>query len=162
MADPPADPVLQAAQRVLDDALTAFDEAIAGLDAEALDWRPAPDANSLAVLAVHALHSTRSWLAVATGAPLPPRDRPAEFLASAEDAAALRASTAAIARDCRALLADPPSVDWAAMRRTLARPGSGDPTAVPAAWALLHALEHFREHVGQMLLTRELWLARAG
>jgi hypothetical protein len=28
---------------------------------------------------------------------------------------------------------------------------------VSAAWALLHALEHLREHEGQLFLTRQLW-----
>lgn len=33
---------------------------------------------------------------------------------------------------------------------------SGGAEQVSAAWALLHALEHLREHVGQMQLTRQL------
>jgi hypothetical protein len=28
---------------------------------------------------------------------------------------------------------------------------------MPAAWALMHALEHLREHLGHMALTRQLW-----
>jgi hypothetical protein len=32
---------------------------------------------------------------------------------------------------------------------------------VLAGWALLHALEHLREHEGQMFLTRQLWDQRA-
>jgi len=45
---------------------------------------------------------------------------------------------------------------------TPASPAPAAKADAPAAWALLHALEHLREHVGQMLLTRQLWLARAG
>jgi uncharacterized damage-inducible protein DinB len=161
--DSMTDPMLVAAREVLDDALAAMKVAMDGAPAEALDWQPAGDeTNSLAVLGTHAMHSTRSWLCVATGAPLPPRDRPSEFRATAEDAAALRASIEAIAADCRALLASPVSTGWAAMRRTHARPDSNAPIEVTGAWALLHALEHLREHVGQMLLTRQLWDAQAG
>jgi uncharacterized protein DUF664 len=31
---------------------------------------------------------------------------------------------------------------------------------VTAGWALLHAIEHLREHVGHAQLTRQLWDAR--
>ena len=44
-----------------------------------------------------------------------------------------------------------------AIRRTHTRPNPDDDMKVPAAWALLHAIEHLREHVGQMQLTRQLW-----
>jgi hypothetical protein len=32
-----------------------------------------------------------------------------------------------------------------------------DDDPVTAAWALLHALEHLREHAAQAQLTRQLW-----
>ena len=115
----------------------------------------------MAVLTVHALHSTRSWLSVATGAPLPPRDRPSEFRASADGAASVHAFVEEMTRDCRALPAEPSSTDWGAVRRTHARPTGDDVEEVPAAWALLHALEHLREHIGRMLLTRQLWRKRS-
>ena len=41
-----------------------------------------------------------------------------------------------------------------------ADPRTGDDTG-SAAWALLHALEHLREHVAQASLTRQLWEARS-
>jgi hypothetical protein len=37
-----------------------------------------------------------------------------------------------------------------------------DDDPVSSAWALLHALEHLREHVAQAQLTRQLWLATQG
>jgi hypothetical protein len=46
------------------------------------------------------------------------------------------------------------------MRKTHARPHPEHAQDVPAAWALLHAMEHLREHEGQMSLTRQLWEAR--
>ncbi len=63
-------------QQDLADLLAAVD----GLPGEALDWQPAgADTNSIAVLVTHVLHSTRSWLSVVVGAPLPDRDRESEF-----------------------------------------------------------------------------------
>ncbi len=132
-------------------------ECIAALPKEALNWKPAGEAsNSVAVLTVHSLHSTRSWLSVAMGEPLPARDRASEFRVSAEDNISVFGVFDEMAADCIALLAPSHSVDWAAMRETHTR-NPEDDLRVPAAWALLHAIEHLREHLGQMLLTRQLW-----
>jgi uncharacterized damage-inducible protein DinB len=174
------DPMLTAAQVVLDLALTEMRGCIEGASPEALNWRPGgDDTNSLAVLAVHSLGSTRSWLSRATGAQPPPRDRDAEFAATATDTEALLALFDEVARDCTALLARPTAVDWGAIvgyivdspdgERTwvsevvarTTRPDSSSSKEVRAAWALLHALEHLREHEGQMSLTRQLWDRRA-
>ena len=38
---------------------------------------------------------------------------------------------------------------------------SGAPEEQSAAWALVHALEHLREHSGQIGLTRQVWEQRA-
>ncbi len=69
MAD---DPFVTAAREALDDALGDVRASIEGAPAAALNWRPTGgDTNSIAALGVHAMSSTRSWLAVAMGAPLP-------------------------------------------------------------------------------------------
>ncbi len=155
------DPILVAARAIFDEALEALGGSLTDARSEALNWRPAgEDTNSLAVLGVHAMHSTRSWLSVAMGAELPARDRDSEFLAKADDAAALREVIDQIGGECRALLELPAPADWGVMRKTHARPSPDWPTEVSAAWALLHALEHLREHAGQMLLTRQLFEAR--
>lgn len=169
------DPILSAAQDVLTLALTEMRRCLEGASPDSLDWRPGGgDTNSLAVLAVHSLGSTRAWLSRATGAPPPPRNRDAEFAVTAADAASLLALFDEIARDCTALLDRPMAVDWSAilvdiergpqgmrLRTTPTPPGRGSPAAVLAGWALIHALEHLREHEGQMFLTRQLWDQRA-
>jgi uncharacterized damage-inducible protein DinB len=153
-----ADPLIAAGREILEQALSDMRGCIAGAPPQALNWQPTgDDTNSLAVLAMHSLHSTRSWLSVALGAPLPGRDRPSEFRATAEDVAALLATIDGIERDCVMLLDDAVAPDWAAAQQTHPRPAEDGPSHVAAAWAFLHALEHLREHVGQMLLTRQLW-----
>ena len=80
-----SDPVVEASRSLLSEELGELRDAIAGLSSEGLNQRPAGEGtNSLAVIAEHALASTRSWLSLATGGPLPPRDRPAEFRAVAD------------------------------------------------------------------------------
>jgi uncharacterized damage-inducible protein DinB len=153
-----ADPFLAASAAILDEAIGEMHESIARAPASALNWRPGgDDTNSLAALAVHAMSSTRSWLSVATGSTLPERDRPSEFRATSEGVEELTAFVTSMTKDCHALLAVATVSDWSAMRRTHARPDTAADEHVTAAWSLMHALEHLREHTGQMLLTRQLW-----
>jgi hypothetical protein len=151
-----ADPTISAARDILGDSLDEFRKALDGCSAEQLNRRPAgEDSNGLAVLATHALGSTRSWLSLAVGATLPERDRDAEFLVVVEDPDAFMRQVDALAGECRALLQteDPfePGRIGTAPWRTY-----GEDEPVTAAWALLHALEHLREHVGHAQLTRQV------
>jgi hypothetical protein len=154
------DPFIQAARAVLALAVNDMRPAIEGLPPEALNWKPASDdSNSIAVLATHSMLSARSWIAIAVGAPRPHRDRDAEFLARAADAESLLALVDWLRAECERMLDEDEVIDWTAMRPTHDRPG-GRPAQAPAAWALLHALEHLREHAGHISLTRQLWEAR--
>jgi DinB superfamily len=150
-----SDAMIDAAVDLLDDSLAAVRAAIADAPVEALAWRPpAEDANPLVVLAVHAMHSTRWWLSVATDAPMPERDRPSEFQATAADPDELRSFVEKMSEECRVLLVSTERFDPTA---TWTSPTDGD--VVTRGWALLHALEHLREHAAQALLTRQLWRA---
>ena len=113
------------------------------------------------MLAVHSLASTRGWLARATAAPRPYRNRDDEFAVVAADAQSVLVIFDQIARDCTELLAHPASVDWNAilpdvervpdglqLRASPTPPEPDSPEAVTAGWALIHALEHLREHEG--------------
>jgi uncharacterized damage-inducible protein DinB len=154
------DAILDAAREDLETALSDMRPAIHGASPAALNWRPAGEGtNSIAVLAVHVMNSTRMWLSVATGAPLPDRDRDAEFVATSASAEALLAFVDRYAADCFALLEQAKDIDWGAMRQTHPRPRPGASEEVTSAFALVHAVGHLREHVGQMSLTRQLWQA---
>lgn len=131
-----------------------------GLPGDALDWKPAgDDTNSIAVLVTHVLHSTRWWMSVALGASLPDRERTSEFLAKSGDTGALLAFMDDFSSQILGIIDSAGEVDWAAQRKTGDLPGDG-PESVPAAWAALHAIEHLREHVAHVGLTRQLWEAR--
>jgi Protein of unknown function (DUF664) len=151
-----ADPTIEAARDILGNSLDELRKALDGCSPDQLNRRPAgDDTNGLAVLATHALGSTRSWLSLAVAAPLPERDRDAEFLVVVEDTEVFLASFDEVAAQCRALVAndvpfEPGRVGTAPWRTY----DSDEP--VTAAWALLHALEHLREHVGHAQLTRQL------
>lgn len=145
------------ARNIFDEVAEAMRLAIVGASAEVLNTKPSgPDTNSITVLAAHSMHSTRSWLSVATGAPLPARNRDDEFVATMPDDAALLALFDAMVADCQKLFEGSDVIDWSAPAKTHARPQPYEEGEVPAAWALLHALEHLGEHTGQIQLTRQL------
>ena len=145
------------ARNIFDEVAAAMRIAIDGAPADALNRKPGgDDTNSITVLAVHAMHSTRSWLSVATGAPLPARNRDDEFVAMMPDATALLAFFDGMVADCNRVLDEANVADWSTPAKTHARPQPYEEGEVPAAWALLHALEHLGEHTGQIQLTRQL------
>ncbi len=152
-----SDPVLASARDLVGESVTELRSSIQGLPVEALNWHPAGEqTNSIAVLATHTLHSTRMWLSMAVGAPLPERDRDSEFRVAATDAAALLRLVDKLSEDCHVVLRSAEDMDWAALRRTQGRGGDAPPE-VSAAFALIHATEHLRGHVDQISLTRQLW-----
>jgi hypothetical protein len=63
----------------------------------------------------------------------------------------------ASAEACRDLLAGIDTLDVARTGVAPWRPGAAASEPVTAAWALLHALDHLREHVGHAQLTRQLF-----
>ena len=155
------DPITLSAQYVLKESLGELRAAVEGVPAEALNWRPGgEDTNSMAVLATHVTNSTRMWLSVAVGAPLPERDREAEFRAMEDDPEALLRLVDTMSADCRAILRDTDDVDWSAMRKTDIRPGE-ELHEVSAGFALLQALQHLGQHIAHCSLTRQLWEGRA-
>ena len=152
------DPLLTSARAVLRAARDDMRAAIDGLPTDALNWRPtADDTNSIAVLAIHSLSSTRHWLSVAVDEPLPSRDRDAEFEATTRKPAELLHFVDSATAVCLSLVDKDRVVDWSALRSHW---DDKQETKFFAAWALLHALEHLREHVGQISLTRQLWEQR--
>lgn len=153
------DPHLEAAQRLVDEAVASIRRSVEGLDAESLNRRPAgPDTNSIAVLATHAMAATRLWLAVAVGGPVPDRHRAAEFETVAADAGGLLAMIDSVSADCHESLATAGPVDWGETRWFTRDDGSG--FEVTAAFALQHAVEHLAAHASDASLTRHLWDGR--
>jgi hypothetical protein len=156
------DPTIEAARDILSDSLDELRKAVDGCSADDLNRRPGgDDTNALAVLVTHALASTRSWLSLAIAGPVPDRDRDAEFLVVIEDAGVFMATFDRAAAESRALLDTPQRFDPGRIGTALWR-SSGSDEPVTAAWALLHALEHLREHVGHAQLTRQLLDERSG
>ena len=135
------------------DQQTAMREIVWGLSAEALNWTPAggKDTNSIAQMLSHALDAERFLVAAAVGVTLD-RDRESHFSIEVDSADAFIAEidrTAGLVYDWLGQLSDDRLAGDVRLRDS-SRSG---------AWLAIHALEHAREHIGQALLTRQLYEA---
>jgi hypothetical protein len=149
-----SDPAIEAARDIANNSLDAMRRAIVDAPPELLNWRPAgEDTNPIAVIAVHAITSTRWWLSVAITGQAPERDRPAEFRTTVSGAEELLSIIDPLIADARKFLAFDGPFD-PGVSRTDPREGG---TATTAAWALIHAVEHLSEHVAHAELTRQVW-----
>ena len=122
------------------------------LPAEAMDWSPGPQMNSVAVLLAHIVGLLHEGMAIALGDP-PGRVRAQEFqtrdVVSAE---MLRRLDAVIdyARDALPRLG----------LEDLDKERDDDDGPISCGMALLHALEHAYLHLGHLQITCQMWRQR--
>ena len=134
-----------------------------GLSEAQLNWKPpAPEANSIYVIATHVLGNAEAWvLGIACGQPIE-RDRPAEFRAAGPDATPIVARARDLTRRIEEALA---ALDEAKVGELREAPphlfGAGQPRSVTVREALMHVIEHASIHLGQIDITRDLALANA-
>ena len=119
------------------------------LPAEALNWIPGEETNSIYVLVTHLLGSERFWVSAAVGQHMP-RDRDAEFRAHGADATDLLQLIDTAEAHLRELLPQLTSATLDGVFTWRDTPRSG-------AWCLMHAIEHAGQHHGHVALTRQLW-----
>lgn len=148
---------------VLTNSLNMLREALDGLPDEATAWTPAPNTNSLTVLTMHSLTSLRFFLGNGSGrvteiSRYRAEDRAEAFASKPESAASLIAHIDAALPGYRAILEGGTEADLTA---AISWPPEDAPN-LPATGAgcLFHAIGHCREHVGQAMLMRDLWLNR--
>ncbi len=136
-----------------------FREAIAGLSQEALNWRPGADTNSAAMLITHATESEGRILRIAIEGEL--RD-PDELVATR-----LKSFDAVVdSPDGLVALIDSADAEAARVLAKLDDIDAGTPRTMrgstgAAAWWVFRVIAHNGEHVGNLLLTRQLWEAQA-
>ena len=121
-----------------------------------LDWRPpAAGANSVYVLAAHALGATEHrLLSVLCGIEVD-RDREAEFAAAVRSATVIEDEWRALSARIAPALGKLTEADLAALRR---HPHRGE---ISGLEVLIVVARHMAEHAGQAELTRDLALAAA-
>jgi hypothetical protein len=127
-------------------------EQVEGVDRDALNWKPHPDANSVAVLIVHTLGSEREMIR-AVRMLSTERDRPAEFKAEA-DAVDLLALLDRADRELDEHVGALTAADLTEMRPR------GDRPPKPGLEWLVSNYGHAREHLAQIQLTKQFYEAR--
>ncbi|MCA1665867.1 MAG: DUF1572 domain-containing protein [Thermomicrobia bacterium] len=122
-----------------------------GLDAEGLNWRPpAPETNSLYVLAFHTMGSAEAAIIGELGGEQVERDRDAEFTISGDSTAPLYARWRTLEPRLRATLNRLTAAD---MERTVHHRRFG---AMSGRAYLILSTQHPAEHAGHAELTRDL------
>ena len=123
---------------------------VRSLSVEELNWKPAPETNSIAVLIVHTLGSEAEVLRVAANVP-GERDRPAEFRVAATDADDLLREIDQADAYIEAMAPRITAEDLAAER-----PRGDRPPETGLHW-LLTNYGHAREHLAHIQLTKQLY-----
>jgi uncharacterized damage-inducible protein DinB len=153
MSDPVA-AVRESIRQILQTQHAGWRDIVTGLSADALNWKPGDETNSIAVLISHALDAERFLLATSVDAEID-RDRDAKFRVNAASGDELVAIVDQTESDINgyldALTAD--HLGQEVVRGARTHTGS---------WWLLHAVEHSCEHLGQASLTKQMWEQQQG
>ena len=126
-------------------------QVVAALPAEALDWSPAPQVNSVAVIVAHVCGSERFWIGEKVGGMPAHRNRDAEFVVRDLDQAALVEMLDATLEMAVHVL------ETLSLDRLSQPAGNLRGETYDVAWALQHALEHVSLHTGHIELMRQWW-----
>ncbi len=149
-------PEVSAALAILVDDIEVLLTFADGRDAAALNWRPAPGANSLIALATHTVGAAEQALITNLCDARPTeRDRDAELATQGDSLEELRAHWDGLRHELAAALE---RVSAARLDATIHHPRLGD---MSGHTLLLTALTHAREHLAHAGLTAQLLDARA-
>jgi uncharacterized damage-inducible protein DinB len=144
---PLADLVLSDARRFFSvDYLPKIERCLAALDEDDVWWRANPASNSIGNLVLHLDGSTRMWVVGIAGGRTVARDRASEF-----------AERGPIAKEIlltrlRATLAEVDATLAGLNGDTLLQRRKSSREEVTVLWAILHSVEHFAMHTGQIIL----------
>lgn len=142
-------------KQIMTDQFNTLRETLDGLDAEAVNWSPGPEMNSIAVLYTHLLGAENSMTATVAGESFE-RDRDAEFRVTQDPASLLKLVNTVEANVMSRI--DNLTLEALATNHSPAGDRLGRNNL--GSWWIFHAVEHSREHIGQALLTRQLYEQR--
>jgi uncharacterized damage-inducible protein DinB len=146
------EPVIEAAVESITTLQRDMRGGLAGQSAEALNWRPYPEGNTISGLVSHMYESGNFLLRTGLGQEVV-RERDAQFAAAMPDAEALLAHVDRSTENLLGLLRSYGADDLAHHRDFRGRETVG-------AWFVLHMCEHLQEHWGQIQTIRDLAASR--
>ncbi len=139
-------------REILREEHAAMREVVEGMSVEGLNWKPHDEANSICALLSHALDAEHYLIATAADVTVD-RDRESHFRATTSGSDEM---LALIDRMEQLIDGHLSRITAETLARDISRPWR----TRQGIWWLLHASEHSREHVGQAMLTRQLYDAR--
>jgi uncharacterized damage-inducible protein DinB len=136
---------------LLQDYLAKIERCLSLLNDEQIWWRANPESNSIGNLLLHLSGNVRQWIVVGLGNAADTRDRDAEFaqreVISQSDLVA-RLNQTLHEADATLAAFDP---------ETLLQKFQIQGLEVPALEAILHVVEHFSMHTGQIILMAKMF-----
>jgi len=118
----------------------------------ALDWKPAPAMNSIAVLVAHSAGAETYWIGDVTLRGVSDRVRATEFAVGGVDQRTLQQLLNDALADAESTLAQ-----LTIEQLTEERYSPPQARSFTVGWCLLHALEHTATHVGHVQLMGDMW-----
>jgi uncharacterized damage-inducible protein DinB len=153
-------PVTAAVLASLSDSFAELRAALQDVSAEGLNWRPGEQTNSIAAQIAHALDSSGFWVEAAARRDA---DRVA-YLGRRENAFHFGADRFALFEmidEAESKAAEHiSSIEAQSLAERREWPQIAGQQPRTAAWCLVHAADHLREHLGSIMLTRQIWLQR--
>lgn len=147
------DPQVRSLIQTIDSLHDAIYRAVEPLTDAEINWRHPQLSNTIGIMLRHIAGSERHWIVEVVGGRKVPRNRDAEFahdaLSKEAVVATLRQAQAEVKPVFEALTA-------ADLAREIEVPFREERKKLPAAWALLHALEHTAYHLGQIQLFKKM------
>ncbi|MEO6210273.1 MAG: DUF664 domain-containing protein [Gemmatimonadaceae bacterium] len=143
-------PLLADVRAFFDDYLAKIVRCLDALDEESVWWRANPESNSIGNLILHLDGSTRMWALGVAGKRQIVRDRDSEFTERGP-----LAKSALLAR-LRSTLAEVDEVLGVLGESVMLERRASPHGEVTVLWAVLHAVEHFSMHTGQIILLTKL------
>lgn len=122
------------------------------LPQDALDWKPAEEIPTIAVLVTHLCGAERYWIGDVASSESSDRDREAEFRTKGISGKELKNRLQESYHYANHSLEKFSVEDLDALRIS---PRDGKSFSV--GWSLLHALEHTALHLGHLQILRQLW-----
>lgn len=135
---------------LLEDDLPKIAACLDELDEESVWWRANPESNSIGNLVLHLDGSTRMWVLGVAGNRTIVRDRAAEFSEQGPIA-----KSALLAR-LRSTLAEVAEALGRLDESVLLERRQSPKREVTVLWAILHAVEHFAMHTGQIIVLTKI------
>ena len=156
MSDYFLNPGKEGIAKFFDRIYTLIEQVSEGLDNTELNWRPSPKSNTIGILLKHIAVGEVILVHEVTGGKERPHDRPDEFEMDSFQIENLQEELAQVQTTTKKVLAELTEEQMTEARPIFART-LGREIQINVHWALMHAIEHAAQHIGQIFYIRKMY-----